>query len=445
VGLPAGYSPPRMTRWAFALSLLALSGCAAPSTLGVGLLAPGPAALPPPAPLAAPAPVDASTPPAAVAPALGAGLADAATPTAGSADELAALDDDEEDQATTTAPPHLPSQPAGPPLTDAEVDHRFHHDLASLGPASVGPASAGALVNGVQMPKGEHWQLLDAGHAWGTQETVDALVRSIERVNERFPGAPPLAIGHLSAKNGGHLNPHRSHQSGRDADVGYYYKSGTRPFVHATEDNLDLPRTWTLLKTALQESTIDMIFIDRLVQRAIADYAVRSGEDVAFVDRVFQIRGKNAAAPIRHIHGHDNHIHFRWHNPIAEEMGRRVARFVVIPRAPVARAAVAANQPETTGYAQIRAHSGDTLVILARRYGTTVEEIQRANGLGGNAIRAGIVYRIPQKAVAKAPAKPPQKPARQPQRVAQRHAAKPGLHTPARAAGAKSGAAAPSQ
>src|SRR5262249_36407374 len=137
-----------------------------------------------------------------------------------------------------------------------------------------------------------------------------------------------------SAKSGGHLSPHRSHQSGRDADVGYYYRAGARPFVRATADNLDIPRTWALLKAAIRDTTIDMIFIDHSVQRILVDYAATNGEDPAFLDEIFQIRGVNPRAPIRHIRGHDNHIHFRFHNPIAEEMGRRVARFVVIPRAP---------------------------------------------------------------------------------------------------------------
>jgi LysM repeat protein len=287
------------------------------------------------------------------------------------------------------------------------------------------------LVNGVQMPQGEHWSVRDPGHAWGTQETVDALVHCIERVNKGYPGAPPLHIGHLSAKSGGHLSPHKSHQSGRDADIGYYYKSGVHPFIRATEDNLDLPRTWALIKIAIKETTVEMILVDRSVQRLLADYAAQNGEEPAFLDEVFQIRGKNARAVIRHIKGHDNHIHFRFHNPVAEAMGRRVARFVAVPRAPVR---VAASQAETAGYAQIRARSGDTLVILARRYGTSVEEIQRANGLGGNAIRAGVVYRIPQKA---APP-PPMKIGKAPGKLAQK---RPVLKAPGQ--GAKAGASAP--
>jgi murein endopeptidase/LysM repeat protein len=451
-----------MTRWALALTLVALTGCAAPAAVMVGPAAPAnPGAPPFPANPAASWPASPAVPGSSLTlvagtPSGAPGLAaDAGAPADG--DLSTPEDDDDEIGGASTSPHPVTQRNPALALSDVEIDQRFHHDPASLGPASIGPAGAGALVNGVQMPKGEHWQLLDPGHAWGTQETVDALVLCIERVNERFPGAPPLAIGHLSARTGGHLSPHKSHQSGRDADIGYYYKSGTRPFVRASGDNLDLARTWTLVKTAVRETTIDMIFIDRGVQRILADYAAANGEDAAFLDEVFQIRGKNARAPIRHIKGHDNHIHFRFHNPNAEEMGKRVARFVVIQRAPVAVAARGgghaaessgqAAQLEPAGYAQIRARSGDTLVILARRYGTTVEDIQRANRLSGNAIRAGFVYKIPQKVA------PPSPRPKAPARVAQRHPqAKPaargggGLHTPRPApAGTKPAAAAPEQ
>jgi murein endopeptidase len=419
-----------MYRWAAALSLSVLAGCATAPL-------PGAPALPPPNPSPAPVTMLARVPaPGQPPPGL---LAAAASPKAGAPDaglapahdeEPAADDDDDEDGAR--GPGSAPAASLALLLSDAEIEQRFRQNPASLGSASVGPASGGALVNGVQMPAGEHWQLTDPGRAWGTQETVDALVRCIERVNQRFPGAPPLSIGHLSARSGGHLSPHKSHQSGRDADIGYYYRVGTRPFVHATEENLDLPRTWVLVKTALKETSIDMIFMDHAVQRTLADFATRSGEDPAFVDEVFQVRGRNARAPIRHVKGHDNHIHFRFHNPVAEAMGQRVARFVVIPHsaprlnAGAPAAVVAARQAETAGYAEIRARSGDTLVILARRYGTTVEEIQRVNRLPGNAIRAGMVYRIPQKVAPRPPA-----------RVAQRKPA------PSKPAGAKPAASAP--
>jgi murein endopeptidase len=378
------------------LAITALTGCAAaPGRDAVQApVAVGPHPPPGPPPPPPPPPPAAAEPPPA-------GPAVAAAP--GVDAEVAALEDDDgDDQDDSAGPP-----PASSPLlalSDDEIEKRFKEDAPSLGSISVGRPSAGVLVNGVQMPESDRWVLLDPGRAWGTRETVDALARCIDRVNERFPGAPPLSIGHISAKNGGHLSPHVSHQAGRDADVGYYYRAGTaKPFVHATEQNLDLPRTWALVRAALKETHVDMIFMDASIQRLLAAYALVNGEDPAFVDASFQVRGKSARAPIRHIHGHDNHIHFRFHSPIAEELGRRVARLVPIPHEKVRVAASSGAGATEMGFAQIRAKSGDTLVILAKRYGTSVEEIQRANGLKGNAIRAGVVYRIPQKVAVKPP------------------------------------------
>ena len=387
-----------MIRRALALALLVLPACAlAPAQEGPRQAPPAPA-LPAQSGVSAVAASDAGP----VAP-VATGAAD---------DEVAALDDDDEDTESSTGTAPAPTASQTPALSDAEIERRYHQDPASLGPISVGRPGAGLLVNGVQMPKSERVELLDPGHAWGTRETVDALTLIIDRVNERFPGCAPLPIGHISARNGGHLSPHVSHQAGRDADVGYYYRTPVRAFIRATQDNLDLPRTWALVKAAVKETNVDMIFVDQGVQRIIADYALANGEDPSFVDAVFQVRGKNARAVVRHAKGHNNHLHFRFHSPLAEEMGRRLAHFI----RPPAPAVVTASQAEAAGvrFTPHRARSGDTLVILAKRYGTTVEEIQRVNGLRSNALRAGVIYRIPQKAPVKAPPAKPVVAARKP-------------------------------
>jgi penicillin-insensitive murein endopeptidase len=320
-------------------------------------------------------------------------------------EELAALDDDDEEP-TATAPRTAPKAPILL-LSDAELSDRYKKDPASVGPISAGGIRSGVLVNGVPMPKSDRVLLLDPGRAYGTQETVDALTLIINRVHERFPDTPPLPIGHISAPRGGHLSPHLSHQSGRDADVGYYYRTPTRAFVTANESNLDMPRTWALVKAAIKETDVDMILMDRSIQKLLYDHAAAAGEDPRFLDEAFQIRGKNARAPIRHIKGHGNHLHFRFHNAVAEELGRRLARHIPTPKPPPV---TAARQAEVAGvtFATHKARSGDTLVILAKRYGTTVEDIQRVNGLRGNALRAGTTYRIPTKVAPKpvVPAKP---------------------------------------
>lgn len=377
-----------MSRWPLLPALLALYGCAVPPARAAAPPAPPPAA---PVAVAAPSAAPAASPPAPIA-----------APPAPEA--LGTMDDDVDDGLDESAvdddfsgPPGTPSKSPTLALSDAEIRERLKKDLGSIGSISLGRASAGALVNGVQMPRGDHWDLTSPSCAWGTKETVDALVHVINKVNEQYPGSQSVQIGHISAKDGGHLSPHVSHQAGRDVDVGYYYRTITpRGFANANDGNLDYPRTWALVRAALKDTDVEWIFMDSAIQRGLAQYAVSQGEDSAWLDDIFQVRGKNGRSVIRHAKGHGTHLHIRFHNPAAEELGRRCA-FLLPPRSPAAHALASASAAAGTTYAQHRARSGDTLVILAKHYGTTIEEIQRANGLKSIALRQGVVYRIPQK------------------------------------------------
>ena len=383
-----------MYRWPLLPALLALYGCAVPPARAAA-----PPALPPGA---APAIAAPATPPPSPSPAPAAAVA--APP---SSDALGTMDDDVDDGLDEygdgdVSPPGTPPKSPALALSDAEIRERLKKDPSSMGSISVGRASAGALVNGVQMPKGEHWDLTSPSCAWGTKETVDSLTHVINKVNAQFPGSQSVQIGHISAKDGGHLSPHVSHQAGRDVDVGYYYRTITpRGFANANDGNLDYPRTWALVRAALKDTDVEWIFMDTAIQRGLAQYAVSIGEDTAWLDDIFQVRGKNGRSIIRHAKGHGTHLHIRFHNPVAEELGRRCA-FLLPPRSPAAHALASAHAAAGTTYAQHRARSGDTLVVLARHYGTTIEEIQRANGLKSIALKQGVVYRIPQKSAPKA-------------------------------------------
>ena len=113
------------------------------------------------------------------------------------------------------------------------------------------------------MPTGDGWDLVDPGHAWGTRETVDNLSHCIDKVRSAFPGTGKMFIGHISAKRGGHLSPHVSHQSGRDVDVSYYYLDDSPWYTLARATNLDRPRTWAFVKALITDSDVEYIFMDR--------------------------------------------------------------------------------------------------------------------------------------------------------------------------------------
>lgn len=296
-------------------------------------------------------------------------------------DELDASELGPDQVALTPRPPH--------PLahrTASQLQAAVREEPQTLGPMSVGAPNGGALFNAVQLPEDPRWERVDASHAWGTQETVDSLIRAVGKVHEAFPDSPRLPIGHLSARYGGHLNPHRSHQAGTDVDVGYYYKpEAHRWYVRGTRETLDLPRTWALVRAFITETDVRFILIDQSIQALLREYATSIGEDEQWLSDVFKGRGYSRPPLIRHAKGHATHLHVRFYSPIAEETGRRCYGALL---------SAGKIKPSTT-FVSYKAKKGDTLLSLAKRFGTTVKAIKRVNGLRSNTILAKRSYKIP--------------------------------------------------
>ncbi len=256
--------------------------------------------------------------------------------------------------------------------SEAQVKQLVATDLTALGSLSLGKPNAGALINAVQMPEGDRWEIVSPLRAWGTQETIDALITAIDAVHERFPGAHKLSIGHLSRESGGRLYPHRSHQSGRDVDIGYYYVPEKAEWYRpATPQTLDLDRSWALVRSFVVDTDVEMIFIDRSVQKLLKEHALALGEDPGWLDSVFQYKSRHPEPIVRHTWGHKTHIHVRFFNPRAQRLGVRafgalVSRKVIKP------------QRYLVPY---KARGGDTLAGLAQKGGSSLATIQKVNGI----------------------------------------------------------------
>jgi len=281
------------------------------------------------------------------------------------------------------------------------IDQALASDPASLGAISVGSPNAGLLLNAVQAQDGPLYKVVSPSAAWATTETLEYLARAIRAVHQEFPDTRPLMLGDISITGGGPLRPHISHQSGRDVDIGYYYTTETVWYARGTRKNLDLPRTWAFVRALIAETDIDLILIDHSIQRLLIEHARRIGEDPEWLESVF--KGGTGLRPIiRHARGHATHIHVRFFNPIAQETARR-AYDALVQRKLV---------PPERAYVQHRVKNGETLGMLAKKYGTTVRAIQNANRLRNTRIRAKAVYAIP----VRAPAKPKTDPIRIPPR-----------------------------
>ncbi|MGE5186346.1 MAG: penicillin-insensitive murein endopeptidase [Acidobacteriota bacterium] len=195
---------------------------------------------------------------------------------------------------------------------------------------SVGKPSHGYLLEGTRLP--DHgagfttrkvW--LDRQNRYGTDELVDLVMGVARRMHAHVKGVQ-LVVADLSAKGGGVGGIsafHRSHQSGRDADLLPYMRDAEgKPFepdaMHkfdwrgrATDGSgitLDVPRTWLLVKELVSapEAPVQYIFMYEPLAQMLIDHAKQIGEPMAVI-----IRARRALRQPGDSARHDDHMHVR--------------------------------------------------------------------------------------------------------------------------------------
>jgi LysM repeat protein len=294
-----------------------------------------------------------------------------------------------EDRSTKATAPASPGSLLD--LSDEELRKRVESDLPSLGSLTIGSPGGAILVNAVSLPAGPLWQTAPLADTWGTSETMAAIQAAVEKVHELFPGTQPLFIGDISSVDGGRLKRHETHQAGRDADLGFYYKNGLAKWYEpGMAANLDLPRNWALVRALITCTDVETILLDTRIQKQLYTYALSIFENKQWLDRIFQFSKGSRDAIICHVPLHRTHYHVRFYNRVAQELGRRAFPFLVEQKV--------VKPPVFTARHVVL--PGQTLGHLAARYGTSVRAIMQANGLTTTQLRAGRTYRIPVRAAA---------------------------------------------
>lgn len=187
---------------------------------------------------------------------------------------------------------------------------------------SIGAPWSGELHGATRMKGGDGYVLRRPYRAYGTRTTVSHLRRAIKDTIESRPNAHVLAVGDLSAEGGGWISDHNSHRSGRDVDVGLFYRKQPAnypdSFVDATDKNLDRGSTWALIRNLLttedDDGAVQVIFLDFEVQGIIYKWAKENGVSDKRLEHVFQFpHGRGASAGmIRHEPNHRDHLHVRF-------------------------------------------------------------------------------------------------------------------------------------
>lgn len=188
---------------------------------------------------------------------------------------------------------------------------------------SIGLATDGALEDGCRIASTGPGYVAVNKHAWGTDLMVAVLQAAAATVAQQFPAGAPTVIGALSAEGGGTLRPHRSHQSGRDVDVGYFRtgQKSARRFEPTDSGNFDPEKTWALLEAILYSADVTFVFLDYELQAVLYDGLVEVGWSEAALGMLFQYpAGRDVPrGVIRHARGHADHFHVRFRCPAADK------------------------------------------------------------------------------------------------------------------------------
>lgn len=283
-----------------------------------------------------------------------------------------------------TAPQGVVARTLGPLVARVVEAAQWSGPSLTVGDAqtslSIGEPNRGRLLQGVALESDDLLLVRSStqGENFGTRETVEAVRRAVKQVAEQFPGGHRLVVGDLSRARGGRIRPHKSHQSGRDVDLGFYLRQSTQPtvFVPAGPGNLDLERSWALIEALHADEGVQYIFIDRRVQRLLYAYArdVRK-VDAATLDQIFEYpQRKSLVSLVRHRRGHRNHLHVRYFSPEAVAAGERLG--------PQMLARLGESQPSNDRQRVVhRVKRGETLARIAHRHRVDLTDLMRWNGL----------------------------------------------------------------
>lgn len=187
---------------------------------------------------------------------------------------------------------------------------------------SRGRPGHGWLHQATQLPSSGHYYRRRLERTWAAAHVIDHTLNAIHEAHAVMPKLHRLAIGDLSDSDGGPISGHASHQSGRDIDIGLFYRKVPaqypNEFAIATEANFDATATWALLeplvRTAGKPGGVEKVFLDYELQGLLYAAARADGWSKAKLIDVFQYPdGPHAKHGIvRHEPKHDDHMHVRF-------------------------------------------------------------------------------------------------------------------------------------
>jgi penicillin-insensitive murein endopeptidase len=222
------------------------------------------------------------------------------------------------------APKHASSHPAARPrLTTAHLEAPARRAAPGR---SIGSPTDGHLVGGAHLPDAPYLRVVPvyvAGDArWGLESLVGMIDHAARSIRKQYPDAV-LSVGHLSRQGGGEIDRHASHESGRDADIGFFVHNQQNKPIYADHfvpfkgdgtaptwpgAQFDDARNWAFVASVAgnTQARATHIFVALPLRTRLLQYAEKIGEPPALRARAAELMAQpKGALP------HDDHFHVR--------------------------------------------------------------------------------------------------------------------------------------
>jgi penicillin-insensitive murein DD-endopeptidase len=208
---------------------------------------------------------------------------------------------------------------------------------------SIGSPTEGRLEGARELTASRVIELRDPdGAHWGLPRLVGMLERAAKRVNKLHEGSV-LVVGDLSQRTGGEISGHKSHESGRDADVGFFFMTSSgdpakkADFLPVDPNGkarqkpklrFDDARNWTLVESFLtdKEARVEHIFVSAEIRARLLAYARQKGTYLPLL----HLAALALKQPRKGL-AHDDHFHVRIACPKSQ---KNVCQAESIPSAP---------------------------------------------------------------------------------------------------------------
>jgi penicillin-insensitive murein endopeptidase len=210
----------------------------------------------------------------------------------------------------------------------------LHDHAVDARARSIGSPTEGHLAGGARIEESPWLRIVpchrDEDVRWGLPTLTSMIDRAARSVRKEFPDSV-LSVGHLSRRDGGEVEMHASHESGRDADLGFYVVNqqgksifaehfvafvgdGTAPSWPGAK--FDDARNWSLVASMVADghAHVSYLFVASPLRARLLAYAQRIGAPYAI-----RVRASEVMAQPRGSLPHDDHFHVRISCPAGME------------------------------------------------------------------------------------------------------------------------------